>query len=320
MEQVRYMLKSGLRHIRVDRFLSLVAVIDYQGFTPAAEALYLSQPQVSRHIAELEEALGYRLIDRLARPPEPTADGQQFARHAREIVHILQQAGDDSIEYLEGPIGSVVVGMYPSAAYYAYPTLRRLVDAEIHNVNLQLWEGMPHELLTALNDSGVDLVIRPGLEDDRLEHGTIESRRLWTEPLVAVVSPDADLPSSESVPVDYLARSDLIVIGNPRADGPPENEVGEALRAYDLLSRISMRTDLPTTLIAMVRGGLGTGIINALAIGPVDTDGLVVRPIMGSVFERTVYLSSRKQDAKRQNIKRIIQLAGTLPKPADSAF
>lgn len=308
-------LTLGLRHIRIDRLLSFVAVIDSQGFTPAADALHLSQPQVSRHIAELEEALGYRIIDRLAKPPAPTHDGLHFAGHARDILEILRQAGEKSFEYLEGPSGSVLIGMYPSVAFHTYPGLKRSAAASIHNMTLGLWEGMPHELLPALTESAVDLVIRPGHEKDVRSHGQIASRRLWTEPLVAVMQPIDTLRSRSYVSIDDLLSHQLIVIGNPRVPDPPENEVGEALKSADLLTHISMRTDLPATLVAMVRGGLGTGIINALALDTVDTHGLQVRPIEDAGFERTVYLSWRRQDTKRQNIQHLIRLVSTLPHP-----
>lgn len=315
MEQRFYGLGPTLRHVRVDRFLSLIAVIDNQGFTAAADALYLSQPQVSRHISELEEALGFRLIDRLARPPKPTADGEQFADHAREILETLRAAAKESVEYLEGPIGSVVIGMYPSAAYHAYPTLRRWVGARIPAVDLQLWEGMPHELLSALAESTVDLVVRPSSVADTRRHSMIDSTRLWTEPLVAVTQPTPELTTSSHVDIDYLLDMDLIAIGNPRVPSPPENEVGEALKTSGLLSQIAMLTDLPATLVAMVRGGLGTGIINKLAIDTVDTRDLMVRPIAGDAFERSVYLSWRKQDASRRNIKRIVKTVTEFPVP-----
>jgi DNA-binding transcriptional LysR family regulator len=63
-----------------------LAVAKYRGFRKAAEALFLTQPTLTRTIQDLEEALGTRIFDRGKRQVKPTPLGQIFLARAEEIL------------------------------------------------------------------------------------------------------------------------------------------------------------------------------------------------------------------------------------------
>lgn len=65
---------------------ALVAVADTGGFTRAAERLHLSQSAVSHQIRRLEEQAGTALLQRTTRSLNLTEDGEDFLRHARQIL------------------------------------------------------------------------------------------------------------------------------------------------------------------------------------------------------------------------------------------
>ena len=68
-----------------------LAVAKYRGFRKAAEALFLTQPTLSRTIQDLEETLGTKIFDRGKRQVEPTPLGRIFLARAEGI---LQAASD----------------------------------------------------------------------------------------------------------------------------------------------------------------------------------------------------------------------------------
>ena len=65
---------------------ALVAVADTGGFTRAAERLHLSQSAISHQIRRLEEQAGAALLLRTTRSLRLTEDGEDFLRHARQIL------------------------------------------------------------------------------------------------------------------------------------------------------------------------------------------------------------------------------------------
>ncbi|TXL75743.1 LysR family transcriptional regulator [Vineibacter terrae] len=71
---------------------AFTAIVDAGSFTLAAERLNMTQSTISQQLARLEEAAGSTLVDRAARPVEPTTAGERFLGYARRILTLQQEA------------------------------------------------------------------------------------------------------------------------------------------------------------------------------------------------------------------------------------
>ncbi|MFC6987255.1 LysR family transcriptional regulator [Streptomyces cirratus] len=76
-----------LRHLRAFR-----SVARHRSFSRAAEELLITQPALSRTIAQLEATLSVRLVDRSSRHVEPTDTGAEFLVHAERVLAAMDQA------------------------------------------------------------------------------------------------------------------------------------------------------------------------------------------------------------------------------------
>lgn len=76
-----------LRHLR-----AFVSVARHRSFSRAAEELLITQPALSRTIAQLERQLSVRLLDRSSRHVEPTDTGAEFLVHAERVLATMDQA------------------------------------------------------------------------------------------------------------------------------------------------------------------------------------------------------------------------------------
>lgn len=76
-----------LRHLRV-----LVAIAEEGSLTRAGDRLVLSQPAVSRALAQLERRLGVTLVERTSRHVALTQAGAGFADAAREALRAVDRA------------------------------------------------------------------------------------------------------------------------------------------------------------------------------------------------------------------------------------
>jgi DNA-binding transcriptional LysR family regulator len=100
-------------HIR-----SLQAIVSYGGYGRAAEALYMTQPAVSRHIRLLEEQLGSPLFAKRGRSVELTSFGETavaelgevLAAHDRAVERLL---GDAASPFVLGTVEHVVDPLLP---------------------------------------------------------------------------------------------------------------------------------------------------------------------------------------------------------------
>lgn len=71
---------------------SFTAIVDTGSFTLAAERLHMTQSTISQQLSRLESAVGMALIERSARPVEPTAAGERLLGYARRLLALQQEA------------------------------------------------------------------------------------------------------------------------------------------------------------------------------------------------------------------------------------
>src|SRR5688572_25133096 len=71
---------------------AFTAIVDAGSFTLAAEKLHMTQSTISQQLARLEDAVGSALIERSARPVEPTAAGERLLGYARRLLALQQEA------------------------------------------------------------------------------------------------------------------------------------------------------------------------------------------------------------------------------------
>jgi DNA-binding transcriptional LysR family regulator len=96
----------------MDRFENakvFVAVVEAGGFTGAAERLGLSRAATSKHVLQLEERLGARLLNRTTRRVSVTAAGRTFYEKCRRILADLEEAERAASELHNEPWGELRV-------------------------------------------------------------------------------------------------------------------------------------------------------------------------------------------------------------------
>ncbi len=154
----------------------LMAVVQAGSMGKAALMLDTTQPNISRSIAELEHALGVRLLDRHRRGIEPTECGRALLDCGAAVFDELRR-GVKSIEFLADPTaGEVRIG---STAFLAASFVSALIDqlSRRHpRIRFELITGYPETLHRDLNERKVDLLIVRS-------SGPLTNERLHFEPL-----------------------------------------------------------------------------------------------------------------------------------------
>ncbi len=96
----------------MDRFENakvFAAVVEAGGFTPAAARLGLSRAAASKHVQQLEERLGARLLERTTRRVSVTEAGRAFYQQCRRILADLEEAERAAGELHNEPRGELRV-------------------------------------------------------------------------------------------------------------------------------------------------------------------------------------------------------------------
>ena len=100
----------NLNHLRY-----FVAVAQKRNFTRAAEQNFVTQPAISRQIAELEQKAGTALIDRSGRQISLTLAGEEFYRYAQQTLDLVHSMKTRLANITEGRTGLLRISAVPSS-------------------------------------------------------------------------------------------------------------------------------------------------------------------------------------------------------------
>ena len=115
------------RRLKLRTLDILMTVVQAGGIGKAAGRLNMSQPAVSQAIAELEDTLGVRLLDRTPQGVEPTPHGLALIKRSGAVFEELRQGVQD-MDFLSDPTaGEIRIGTTgPIAAAIVAPVIDRL--------------------------------------------------------------------------------------------------------------------------------------------------------------------------------------------------
>ncbi|SDU14424.1 LysR family transcriptional regulator [Jiangella alkaliphila] len=78
--------------MELEDLTAYIAVVEHNGFRRAAEALYVSQPSLTRRIARLEQELGVLLLERSRHGVKVTTQGEALLSTARRVLATVEEA------------------------------------------------------------------------------------------------------------------------------------------------------------------------------------------------------------------------------------
>src|SRR5215472_17025902 len=105
-----------LRHLRY-----FVAAAELENVSRAAARLHVSQPALSRQIHDLEDELGFALLERTAKSVRLADAGRTFLEEARAVVQLPKQATRNARAVAAGEHGKLRLGYAPSLTAYILP-------------------------------------------------------------------------------------------------------------------------------------------------------------------------------------------------------
>ncbi len=156
MAQLDWYLRGDLkpRHLHL-----LVALDDLRNIGKAAGKANVTQPAISKALADLERGLGVKLFERTARGVNPTVYGECLIRHARTMLDELEQTRDELRGLVTGTSGKVCVGALSSTVNTLLPQSLALLKSRSPGTNVLVRENTQEVLLPDLWNGKLDLLI-----------------------------------------------------------------------------------------------------------------------------------------------------------------
>jgi DNA-binding transcriptional LysR family regulator len=183
--------------MRLNQIRDLIAVADAGSLRAAASRIGLSQPAISKSLAQLERELEVQLLSRSSRGAVLTAAGRAVAMRARVIQSELAKVKDDLTALHGGTGGAVAFGIGPAASVPLVPDAMARFMAERPLARIRIQEGTRNFLLPLVRDETLDFAIAERAEGS-LEPG-IRFQPLLQPELVITAAPHHPLASAKSL-------------------------------------------------------------------------------------------------------------------------
>ncbi|MEM9145708.1 MAG: pca operon transcription factor PcaQ [Pseudomonadota bacterium] len=175
------------RRIKIRHVQALVEIARSGSLTQAAEALALSQPAVSKTLAELEATLGTRLMERSRSGIALTPPGEMFLHYAGASLAALEQGLDGLAQLGMRGASTLRIGALPSVAARLLPQATLRFRQRARGAVLSLVEGPHAHLIGELRRGALELVVGRLGEPDSM--AGLSFTQLYAERVAFVVRP-----------------------------------------------------------------------------------------------------------------------------------
>ncbi len=286
-----------LRHIRL--FLS---VAEHGSLTATGRAEGLSQPAVSKSLAEMEVMLGARLVHRQGRRLALTPEGEVFRRHAREAVASLEAAAAAMRPGAE-PV-RLSVGLLPTVSTRFFPQIVAEFLRGAPAPTLSIETGAHPVLMRKLRDREINLMI--GRMPQSAEMPGLDFEFLYEEPIIAAVRTGHP---AYGHPIARLLRDHPVIL--PTRDSIIRSTVDAYLTSLNLAGLVPA---IETSTLALGRGMLlATDAVWFISEGVLEAEleaGLVqTLPLGATYLSGAVGMTVVTGDLLPPALSRLIELA-----------
>jgi len=208
--------------VTLERMRTFVRVAERGSLSAVARELGVGQSTISRHLRELEEAVGVPLLSRTTRRVTLTDEGDRYYGKSVQILRLMEQAGDEARGTRSAPAGTIRISCTAALGVLHISRLIFAFQDRYPDIGIDL--SLTDERIDLVRE-GVDIALRLSpLSDSSMKLRALgQSRRL----LVAAPSYIAacgrpavpqDLAGHEGIRMTNVAGSDTLVLRGPSGE------------------------------------------------------------------------------------------------------
>ena len=277
------------------QFRYLVAIADTLHFRRAAERCHVTQPTLSAQLREMEDRLGVQLVERSRSGVVMTPVGERIVALVRvvlkDVENIMEIAKHGQYLFTD----TLRLGVLHSLGPYLLPHILPDIHDQYPELKLYVREGFPSDLLHALEEGKLDLLLFPL----PVQAADLATQRLFRESLHVVVPADHALAAKKIIERTDLKGETILAL-------EPGHRLHEQVRDLSQQYGAELSHDYEgtslDTLRQMVGMGMGLSFLPALYVrAELGTDDqAIVCDIAGTAPSRTIGMVWRRRSSRDQ--------------------
>jgi DNA-binding transcriptional LysR family regulator len=263
-------------------------VASLRSFTRAAAEVHLTQPAVSKHIRDLEEHYGTRLLERFGKRTALTHAGEILLAEATHVLELLEQTKARIHDLERAGRGRLRIGASFTIGTYLLPELLAGFRRQFPDIVLSVEIDLSQRIVEAVLANAVDI----GLIGHHAQDPGLIETRLLTDELVLIVRPEHPWAGRRRVPPQDLATQ-LVLLGK---EGSGTRTFLEAqLRQQGIVLDRTLEFGNTEGVKKAVEAGLGVSILSGRVVAQEVARGtLRVSRLTGMELKRDYYSIVRR--------------------------
>jgi len=253
-------------------FQYIAEIARYSSITKAAEALYLSQPTLTKFLQRVEQEVGTPLFHRAGKRFIPTPAGEIYVEKAKSILHLNTQLDQELDDLVSMRRGSVRVGTTAGRAGYLVSSILPRFARIYPGVRVLLSMGHTELLLKMIFNNELDIVLSSCDE----EQPTLCHEYIGEEELVLAVPQNSPLLAGAQRQEGFRFpvirpeqwRDEPVVL--PSAGSRSYHLAQAYFQAAGVQPRVVAEIAGVQFVIAAVRAGMGVAVFISVPLAPDD--------------------------------------------------
>ncbi len=277
-----------------------VTVVEKNGFTRAAEALYVGQPALSKTIQKLEQDLNVTLFDRTSKKIQLTDEGKLLYEKSKEILAKINSIPESLNELSQVISGEVKVGIPQIIGSIFFPQIAYHFMKRYPNVTLTTKEdgGVIIEKLVTQGELDIGFVVLPAAN-------TIEAELIYQDKFVVCVSSKHPLAKVQAVRLSELKDEKFILFDKSFA-------LYNLIRNHCIESGFSPEVSFQSTqwdlVLELVSAQLGISIIPKKLTNKLNDIDIVALPIKEPNMRWNIGIITKKNAHKSYALQEFIKV------------
>ncbi len=254
------------------------AVAQTGSVTHAARRLGISQPAVSRLLADFSRSFGFELFSRESGTLHPTSESRYLLAEVGRVFEGLRHLEDLRRDLTERTAGHIRIACLPGFATSHLPAMLAAFLAERPGVTVTLDPDRPERILEWIIGQQYDC----GITDGFTGHPATESFDLAIR-TVCILPPGHPLAAREFIEPGDLTGEKII---HSRRDSRFFRRISQAFSEAGVTLNSWIEVRQFTTACLIVSQGSGASIVSALDAEEYRGSGMVIRPFRPEIHHR----------------------------------
>jgi DNA-binding transcriptional LysR family regulator len=270
---------------------SVIAVSEELNFTLAAQKVHVSQPVMSRNIAEIETKLGGRLFDRNRKRVQLNKAGRAYVEQARIALLYGDRAFRAARAAMQDAEVILHVGRSPYTDPFLSSTLLSVQKSRFPQMRIELFSQYSFDLAHDILAGELDL----GIATEPPESPLLTTSKIAEAPFYIAMSEGDVLAHHPSVTLEQLADRCWILFERRLHPTVYDNVMTTAETKGVAPQRIQHVTAPEEAFPCVAEGSCIAFVVKAGALR-IARDGVTVRPLVEDSLSLKTYLISRSDN------------------------